>query len=132
MKTVSGLHPVRWVVLVGVAAWGWYLATMFRTSDWGYHHPWREIGRSLAIVGIFASPLAALALIGLPLRRFLAVLLLFTGVCLIGAEAFARSQEYLFQKRLGDRPAGTVTEVRWAPFAHHSIGYANGQWWGCD
>ena len=132
MKEVCGFHPVRLAALVGVAVWGWYVAAMFRTMEWGYDRPWREIGVASAVLACSALVPAMLLLLDQPWRRHAAILALGFCTCLLTVEGFARSQEYLFKKQVSGQPASRVTEVRWWPFAHHSIGFAGGQWWGCD
>jgi hypothetical protein len=47
-------------------------------------------------------------------------------------EGFARGQEHLLVRRLGEQPKAEHVETRWWPFENHSLGFARGQWWGCD
>jgi hypothetical protein len=122
----------RFLVLSGIGIWGWYACSSFRTSSWGYDNLAGELLGSLLILGCVALPLTFIPLIGIPWRKKLVTVALFTFVCLVSVETFARTQEYLIIKKLGTHPAQDCTEKRWGPFEHHSLGYVQGHWWGCD
>jgi hypothetical protein len=126
------LRRLRLILLIAVCIWSWYFVTAFRTSGWGYDDVSRELVRSWAIFCVFALPFAFIPLIGVEWRLkgiFIAVLAVF---CILGAELFGRSQEYLLIRKLGEVPIGDHMENRWWPFTHHHIGYLRGDWWGCD
>ena len=133
MKISRAMIPlIRAAGLAAIAAWGCYMAAMFRTSEWGYDDPGRRLLGSLLAFGLFALPVSFVPLIGLPWRRQCAVLALMAVGCVATVEGFARGQEHLLVRRLGERPREDHVETRWWPFEHHSLGFARGQWWGCD
>jgi len=124
--------PLRTLALIVIGGWGWYMAAMFRTSDWGYDNPARGVLTSLLSFGIFALPSAFLPLIGISWpRKFVAIAVL-AFLCVLSVELFARGQEHLAIQRLGRQPTTDYTENRWWPFENHSLGFRQGQWWGCD
>lgn len=133
MKSAPLMPPaVRILVLSGIGIWGWYACSSFRTSMWGYHNLSGELLGSLLVLSCVALPLTFIPLIGIPWRKKLVTVALFTLVCLMSVETFARTQEHLIIRKLGAHPAKDYTEKRWAPFEHHGLGYVQGRWWGCD
>lgn len=126
------LWSVRGVGLFAAAAWGWYVAASFRTSDWGYDQPLREASVSLLVFCLYGLPFAVLPVIGVPWRRAVVILAVLTCTVTLTTEAFARTQEFLLIRRLGRNPTEDYHEPRWSPFGHHSVGFARGKWWGCD
>ena len=124
--------PLRAIGLLGVAAWGWYLAAMVRTSQWGYDDFLVEVQDSTVNFLIYALPLAFIPLIGVAWRRKLVTIAILTGVCLVSAELFGRGQEYLLIRKIGRHPTQDYRERRWWPFGHHDLGNVKGAWWGCD
>jgi hypothetical protein len=126
------LRIARILGLLLVGVWGWYLAAMFRTTGWGYDQFAGEIVKSLLALSVFALPIAFLPLIGVAWRPKLAAIGIWTCLCLFAVESFARGQEYLLIRHLGRQPSQSYTETRWWPFQHHSLGFVQGEWWGCD
>jgi hypothetical protein len=123
---------VRYLVLSGIGIWGWYACSTFRTSSWGYDNLSGELLTSLQILCCIALPLTFIPLIGIPWRKKFVTIALFTLVCLVSVETFARAQEYLIIRKLGANPPQHYVEQRWGPFKHHCLGYVQGRWWGCD
>ena len=128
----SAIFAVRGFGYLLVAVWGWYIATMIRTSDWGYDDMSTQVLGATSAFVILALPFALLPLIGLPWSRMIGLLLVLALLCIGGAEIFGRTQEHLLVQRLGTAPTADYTETRWWPFAHHSLGFVQGRWWGCD
>jgi hypothetical protein len=126
------LRAVRVLGLFSLGVWGWYLSAMFRTSGWGYDNLVMEVLKSFMTFCFFALPIAFLPLIGVSWPRKLLALAILSGICMLAVEAFARGQEYLLIHRLAKHPKENYTETRWWPFEHHSLGFVQGQWWGCD
>lgn len=123
---------VRGVGLMLAAVWGWYQATAFRTSGWGYDLPLQESWGAFVAYGILGLPIAIVPLIGLPWRRAVLILGFLTFVVMAGSECFGRAQEQLLLQRFGRRPTVDHHEARWWPFEHHGLGCRNGQWFGND
>jgi len=132
MKEHQRITRARWVGLFVVGLGGWYLAASFRTSDWGYDRVAGELLGSLRVFAIVALPFAFLPLIGAPWRRKLITVGVFTMVCVLSVEVFARAQECLLIIRYQKQTGAGFVERRWWPFEHHDVGYVQGKGWGCD
>ena len=122
----------RGVGLLLAAFWGWYHATSFRTSGWGYDLPLDESWGAFGAFCILGLPIAFVPLIGMRWRRAVLILGLLTFVVMAGAECFGRAQEQFLLQRFGRRPTQDHHEARWWPFDHHGLGCRNGQWYGND
>src|SRR4051794_2435335 len=94
----------RFALLLGVGGCGWYFAAMFRTSGWGYSDLFGSLFISLATFCVVALPLAFIPLIGLPWRRKGLVIGILAILCISAVELYARGQEYLLVRRLGEHP----------------------------
>ena len=126
------LSLVRCALLFAIIAFCWYFAAMFRTSSWGYHDLLGSVFISLATFCIVALPFSLIPLIGLPWRRKGLIIVTLAILCISSVELYARGQEYLLVRRLGEHPTRDYTEPRWWPFEYHSVGFVQGEWWGCD
>lgn len=127
------LIPISRGALIALGlAMSWYVATMFRTSGWGYDRVIESLGGGLFAFVCFGLPWLALASVGRPWRRQLGWLALAMLAVVGASEAFGRLQEYRLMQRLGPTPQGRQIEERWWPFRHHSLGFVEGRWWGCD
>lgn len=132
MKQQTLTRIVRGSLLFAIGIWGWYAAATFRTSDWGYDNLSGSLGLSFMIYCMFALPIAFGPLIGLSWRWKASLIAALTLLCLSSVELYARGQEHLLIRRLGHHPVKDYMETRWWPFQHHSLGFINGEWVGCD
>ena len=100
----------RLLVLGAVVSWTTYLLGSVRTAEFG--QSLRQVLVSLALVCLLVLPVALMALLGFRRRRFVLWLVAALAFPLALPEIPARAQEWVFQRRHGERPVsgGSVFE----------------------
>jgi len=103
--------------------WGWFCAQQWRTTDFGISV--KSLYSSVGMVLIMAGPFFAVALYGLPWKRFVAgwVVCFFVSIAL--SEGTCLIEESLFSKKVAGLPSSAeeVVQPRWWPYEHHYLWY---------
>lgn len=127
------LAPYQVVGLVAVMLWGFYFVGYWRSQSFGLPTLWRDILGDLLVCVMFVLPLAAIFLLGLPRKTFVAGLLAVLTTSIVFAECYACLQEMLVIRKFGWNPGAEVVMNRWPPYSNSQIFYAPGYgWFGRD
>ena len=134
-RLVSLLRSARIVTVPAVFASVWYVAVTFRTMGDGPAWPARLL-MCVMMAAILGLVPAAVAWLGLPLRRYLLAVAVTALLPTVVAESYASVEEHLFVSSCRGLPptAPTFFKDRWWPNRAHYLYYepTSGEFGGGD
>ena len=132
---------IKWLLLFTIFLLSWYLTTSWRTTEFGLSIVTFELQLFTTFITIFPFSLLALLFLklvryDLPLKKFVAQILIIAVLVMVLSEVWASSEEYMFKKKCAENNnnvvAQDVSQVRRWPFSNHTLHYYKGDFFAQD